>query len=130
MRTTPGCSGASSSLRPVYELKICIGVILAAFAKIGRTSPRTPRNNMRSARLLIASLLLVAGLAAYAQDTSKEARNPRVQVETSMGKFVIELDPARAPLTVANFLQYVRDGFYSGVIFHRVINNFIAAAGP
>jgi len=86
---------------------------------------------MRSARLLIASLLLVAGLTAHAQDTSKEAAtaNPRVQVETSMGKFVIELDPARAPLTVANFLQYVREDFYSGVIFHRVIGNFIAQAG-
>jgi cyclophilin family peptidyl-prolyl cis-trans isomerase len=80
---------------------------------------------MRSARLLIASLLLVAGLTGHAQDAS----NPRVQVETSMGKFVIELDPARAPLTVANFLQYVRDDFYSGVIFHRVISNFIAQAG-
>ena len=79
---------------------------------------------MRSARLLIASLLLVAGLAAHAQG------NPRVQVETSMGKFVIELDPERAPLTVANFLQYVREGFYSGVIFHRVISNFIAQARP
>jgi cyclophilin family peptidyl-prolyl cis-trans isomerase len=88
---------------------------------------------MRSARLLIASLLLVAGLTAHAEDTSKDtakdASNPRVQVETSMGKFVIELDPARAPLTVANFLQYVREGYYSGVIFHRVISNFIAQAG-
>ena len=46
-----------------------------------------------------------------------------------MGKFVIELDPARAPLTVANFLQYMHEGFYSGVIFHRVISNFIAQAG-
>jgi cyclophilin family peptidyl-prolyl cis-trans isomerase len=88
---------------------------------------------MRSARLLIASLLLVAGLTAHAQDESKNTSstsgNPRVQVETSMGKFVIELDPARAPLTVANCLQYVREGYYSGVIFHRVISNFIAQAG-
>ena len=88
---------------------------------------------MHSARLLIASLLLVVGLTAHAQDASKDTSstsgNPRVQVETSMGKFVIELDPARAPLTVANFLQYVREGYYSGVIFHRVISNFIAQAG-
>lgn len=87
---------------------------------------------MRSARLLIAPFLLVAGLAAHAQDASnsgKDAGNPRVQVETSMGKFVIELDPARAPLTVANFRQYVREGYYSGVIFHRVIANFVAQAG-
>jgi cyclophilin family peptidyl-prolyl cis-trans isomerase len=79
---------------------------------------------MRSARVLIASLLLVASLAAHAEDG-----NPRVQVETNMGKFVIELDPARAPLTVANFLEYVHSGFYSGTVFHRVIANFIAQAG-
>jgi peptidyl-prolyl cis-trans isomerase A (cyclophilin A) len=89
---------------------------------------------MRRARLPIASLLLVvAGLTAHAEDTTRDtsqsAGNPRVQVETSMGKFVIELDPGRAPLTVANFLQYVREGYYSGVIFHRVIANFIAQAG-
>jgi cyclophilin family peptidyl-prolyl cis-trans isomerase len=80
---------------------------------------------MRSARLLIASLLLAASLAAHADDNA----NPRVRVETNMGKFVIELDPGRAPLTVANFLEYVRGGFYSGTIFHRVIANFIAQAG-
>src|ERR1044071_6449706 len=80
---------------------------------------------MRSVRLLIASLLLVTGLAASAA----EGPNPRVQVETSMGRFVIELDSERAPLTVANFLQYVHEGFYSGVILHRVICNFIAQAG-
>lgn len=80
---------------------------------------------MRRARLLIASLLLAAGLVAHADDNA----NPRVRVETNMGKFVIELDPARAPLTVANFLEYVRGGFYSGTVFHRVIANFIAQAG-
>jgi cyclophilin family peptidyl-prolyl cis-trans isomerase len=80
---------------------------------------------MRSARVLIASLLLIAGLAAHAEDGAK----PRVQVVTSMGNFVIELDPDRAPLTVANFLEYVRAGFYSGTVFHRVIANFIAQAG-
>jgi peptidyl-prolyl cis-trans isomerase A (cyclophilin A) len=78
---------------------------------------------MHRARLLIAALLLAAGLAAHAQD------NPRVRVETSMGKFVLELDSARAPLTVANFLEYVRAGHYSGMIFHRVIANFIAQTG-
>lgn len=78
---------------------------------------------MRTARLLIASLLLIAGLAAHAD------ANPRVRVETNMGKFIIELDPGRAPLTVANFLEYVHSGFYSGTVFHRVIANFIAQTG-
>jgi hypothetical protein len=53
---------------------------------------------MRFARLFIAALLLAAGLTAHAQD------NPRVRVDTNLGKFVIELDRGRAPLTVANFL--------------------------
>jgi cyclophilin family peptidyl-prolyl cis-trans isomerase len=78
---------------------------------------------MPSARLLIAALLLFVGLTAQAQV------NPKVQVETNMGKFVIELDTARAPLTVANFLEYVRAGFYEGTVFHRVISGFVAQGG-
>ena len=81
---------------------------------------------MRSARLLIAALLLAAGLAAHAEESSG---NPRVRVDTNMGQFVIELDSARAPLTVANFLEYVRAGFYNGTVFHRVISNFVAQGG-
>ena len=78
---------------------------------------------MHLARLLIAALLLAAGLTAHAQD------NPRVRVDTNLGKFVIELDRARAPLTVANFLEYVTAGHYNGTIFHRVIANFVAQGG-
>ena len=78
---------------------------------------------MHRTRLMIAVLLLTAGLAAHADG------NPRVRVETNKGTFVIELDSARAPLTVAAFLGYVRSGFYSGTIFHRVIANFIAQTG-
>ncbi len=79
---------------------------------------------MQRARLFVAALLLAAAtLTAQAQE------NPRVRVETNLGKFVIELDSARAPLTVTNFLEYVRAGHFSGVIFHRVIANFIAQTG-
>ena len=53
----------------------------------------------------------------------------RVQVVTSMGNFTIELLPERAPLTVAQFLKYVDQGFYSGTIFHRVIANFVIQGG-
>jgi cyclophilin family peptidyl-prolyl cis-trans isomerase len=52
-----------------------------------------------------------------------------VQVVTSMGSFTIELLPERAPLTVAQFLKYVDQGFYSGTIFHRVIPNFVIQGG-
>ena len=53
----------------------------------------------------------------------------QVQFVTSAGAFTIELDGVRAPLSTANFLQYVRDGHYNGTIFHRVIGNFMVQGG-
>jgi cyclophilin family peptidyl-prolyl cis-trans isomerase len=53
----------------------------------------------------------------------------RVIIETSHGPFTIELDAARAPKTVANFLRYVGAGHYAGTIFHRVIAGFMAQGG-
>lgn len=52
-----------------------------------------------------------------------------VRVTTDMGAFVIELQPDRAPLTVANFLRYVNEGFYSGTLFHRVVSGFVVQGG-
>ena len=54
---------------------------------------------------------------------------PRVILETSKGRIAIDLDAAKAPKTVANFLEYVRSGHYDGTIFHRVIPGFMAQAG-
>lgn len=55
--------------------------------------------------------------------------NPRVRIDTNMGNIIVELDPAKAPKTVENFLQYVKDGHYNGTIFHRVIGNFMIQGG-
>ena len=55
--------------------------------------------------------------------------NPKVEMETSKGKFVIELFPEKAPETVKNFLNYVEAKFYDGTIFHRVIPNFMIQGG-
>lgn len=52
-----------------------------------------------------------------------------VVLKTSFGNIRIELDEKAAPVTVANFLQYVRDGFYNGTIFHRVIDGFMIQGG-
>jgi cyclophilin family peptidyl-prolyl cis-trans isomerase len=57
------------------------------------------------------------------------AANPRVKIETSKGDIVVELYPKAAPKTVANFIQYVKDGFYDGTIFHRVIKSFMIQGG-
>ena len=53
----------------------------------------------------------------------------KVKIQTSMGDLVIELDAENAPLTVENFLQYVRDGFYDNTVFHRVIDGFMVQGG-
>lgn len=60
---------------------------------------------------------------------AESAASPQVQLETSMGNIVIELNQDKAPETVANFLGYVEDGFYDGTIFHRVIENFMVQGG-
>ena len=54
---------------------------------------------------------------------------PRVALNTNLGRIVIELDPVKAPKSAENFLQYVRDGFYAGTVFHRVIPGFMAQGG-
>jgi peptidyl-prolyl cis-trans isomerase B (cyclophilin B) len=77
--------------------------------------------------MLIIGLILIplGGPAVAAAERSK----PLVKLETSMGEIVMELDTEKAPATVANFLQYVKDGFYDGTIFHRVINGFMIQGG-
>lgn len=57
------------------------------------------------------------------------AANPQVELQTNLGRIVLELDSAKAPATVANFLQYVKDKHYDGTIFHRVIDNFMIQGG-
>lgn len=54
---------------------------------------------------------------------------PKVEFKTTMGSFVVELDDVKAPKTTANFLNYVKSGFYNGTIFHRVIDGFMIQGG-
>ncbi|MEQ1800551.1 MAG: peptidylprolyl isomerase [Gammaproteobacteria bacterium] len=75
-------------------------------------------------------LALAISLTVLCALTPASAAEPvQVKVETSAGDFVLQLDEARAPLTVANFLKYVNDGFYAGTIFHRVVNGFVIQGG-
>jgi peptidyl-prolyl cis-trans isomerase B (cyclophilin B) len=64
-----------------------------------------------------------------AAETPAGSAAPRVVLETTLGDIVLELDPGKAPGTVENFLTYVRDGFYDGTIFHRVIPDFMIQGG-
>ena len=79
---------------------------------------------VRSQCVYIALLLLVAVVfSANAQE------NPRVVFETNMGDIELELYPKKAPVSVANFLDYVNSGFYTNTIFHRVIAGFMIQGG-
>lgn len=55
--------------------------------------------------------------------------NPKVKLTTSMGDIVLELDAEKAPITVENYLNYVKNGHYDGLIFHRIIPNFMVQGG-
>ena len=75
-------------------------------------------------------MVLAAGVFILVSAVFVEgASAPRVTLETSMGKIVLELNQEKAPKTVANFLQYVDSGFFDGTIFHRVIDGFMIQAG-
>jgi len=73
--------------------------------------------------------VFLAPLICGAQDIPTDTTNPRVEIVTTLGNFTIELDRARAPLTVESFLGYVNSGQYEGTIFHRVIQGFVAQTG-
>jgi len=74
----------------------------------------------RLAAVFVAALAFAASAPALAQ---------KVKFVTTAGDIVVELDAAKAPKTVANFLQYVKSGHYDGTIFHRVIGNFMIQGG-
>jgi len=73
--------------------------------------------------------ILSAAATSAAASTSAEAANPQVDLKTTAGTIRLELDPGKAPKTVENFLQYVKDGHYNGTIFHRVMDNFMIQGG-
>jgi len=73
--------------------------------------------------------LFILSAAAAAVTPNALAAGPQVDVRTSAGTIRLELYPAKAPKTVENFLQYVRDGHYNGTIFHRVIDGFMLQGG-
>jgi len=77
---------------------------------------------------ILALGLLALAVPAAGQNASSSAK-PRVALETSKGTIVLELAPEAAPETVENFLAYVRDGFFDGTVFHRVIDGFMIQGG-
>lgn len=82
-------------------------------------------------QLTMIGLIFMAAVMVAAFPAGSEAaeKNPVVVMETSLGNVKIELDQAKAPISVKNFLSYVDDKFYDGTIFHRVISSFMIQGG-
>ena len=87
----------------------------------------------RNSALALTSVALAAIFSvvtpAAAQEAANAASAPKVKLSTSLGDIVVQLDAAKAPKTVENFLQYVKDKHYDGTIFHRVIDGFMVQGG-
>ena len=83
--------------------------------------------------ILVLALGVTQGACAATNKTSEKSAvtttAPKVKLHTSLGDIVIQLNSEKAPVTTANFISYVKDGFYNGTIFHRIIKNFMAQGG-
>ena len=78
---------------------------------------------------VLAVIVAVTAISAFAGKEKAEDINPVVEMKTSKGTVVIELWKDKAPVTVKNFLRYVDEKFYDGTVFHRVIPNFMIQGG-
>lgn len=124
---------------PVREGNIDFGRILGIYAKAGFKGDLAIENEClskydvaRRKKVLKDDAVYLRELVAkYAKRAASKPASefPRVQFETSLGDFVIELYPEKTPITVENFLRYVDEGFYDGTIFHRIISNFMIQGG-
>lgn len=88
----------------------------------------------KSNKKVIMNILIGVGIIAiiailFLVLKSKEAKPMIVTINTSMGNIDVELNETAAPITVANFLSYVDEGFYDGLIFHRIIDGFMIQGG-
>ena len=81
----------------------------------------------RKSTIALAGIALAATFSIALPVQAQDA--PKVKLATSMGDIVVQLDPAKAPKTVENFLTYVKDKHYDGTIFHRVIDGFMIQGG-
>ena len=88
---------------------------------------------MKLSCLLLACTLTTLAVAAaecgLGEEVYPDQLYPSVKLVTSKGTIVVELDRRRAPITVNNFLRYVKSGAYKGTVFHRVVNEFVVQGG-
>jgi cyclophilin family peptidyl-prolyl cis-trans isomerase len=101
-------SGSGDASQKRFEERIAMGMII---------------------RLTVITLALVFAASSEGAAMEEKKVNPSVIIETSMGNITVELYQDKAPKTVANFLEYVKAGYFKGTIFHRVIKGFMIQGG-
>jgi len=123
------CLGELAMKRMVLAL-VMVGMLVSACEK--KTTPVAPAKSQTTEAEKPAAVQEKAAVTPKAETPAVEAApvgNPVVVLETSRGEIHIELYPDKAPITVANFLQYVKSGHYNGTIFHRIIPGFMIQGG-
>jgi cyclophilin family peptidyl-prolyl cis-trans isomerase len=78
---------------------------------------------------IFSMMLLLTTTFSFATENKMSDSSSKVKLTTSLGEIVIQLNPEKAPISSANFLTYVNEGFYNGTIFHRIIPGFMAQGG-
>jgi peptidyl-prolyl cis-trans isomerase A (cyclophilin A) len=86
-------------------------------------------HQQKHTRRTLFSRIAGAAIALSFAGSAFAFENPQVSIKTTMGDMVVELDAEHAPKSTANFLQYVKSGFYKGTVFHRVIDGFMIQTG-
>ncbi len=84
---------------------------------------------MTAAKHIFSRLLLSAALSFAVGNSFAAAESTKVELDTTAGKIVLELNNEKAPKTVENFVKYVKSGHYAGTVFHRVIKDFMIQGG-
>ena len=79
--------------------------------------------------LVLSMMLFLTTTLSFAKENNMSDTQSKVKLTTSLGEIIIQLDTEKAPVSSANFLRYVNEGFYNGTIFHRVIPGFMAQGG-
>lgn len=80
-------------------------------------------------KTLVFLILFLTTTLSFATEKNMPNTHSKVKLTTNLGQIVIQLENEKAPLSAANFIAYVKDGFYNGTIFHRVIPGFMAQGG-
>jgi cyclophilin family peptidyl-prolyl cis-trans isomerase len=79
--------------------------------------------------LVLSVMLFLFSTLSFAKENTMSDTQSKVKLTTSLGEIIIQLNTEKAPVSSANFLTYVNEGFYNGTIFHRVIPGFMAQGG-